>query len=77
MGKPVVQRKIKKAEVILEQMSDVTSEEEFKELFIKMYPDDWERIIGKYRKAIKENETGKRRSLTWIRSRRSTTSGTT
>lgn len=50
MGKPLVLRKVNKAEDILNSMTDMYCEEEFKELFKKMYPDDWKRINRKYLK---------------------------
>lgn len=59
MAHSIIAKKAEKAEKILKQMSDKDNEEEFKKLFRKLYPEDWEKIKRKYLKEERKTKPGK------------------
>ncbi len=58
MGSVVV-KKAEKAEEILNKMSDIKNEAEFKRLFKENYSDDWKKINAKYNKEERDTKPGK------------------
>ena len=55
----VITKKDEKAAAILEKMTDRNNEQEFKDLFKTTYPDDWKKIIAKFRAEERADTKGK------------------
>ena len=55
----VITKKDEKATAIIEKMTDKNNEQEFKDLFKATYPDDWKKIIAKFKSEERADTKGK------------------
>ena len=55
----VIVKKEEKVNKIFDIMANVHDEQEFKDKFKQMYPDDWKRIISTYNKEERRDVKGK------------------
>lgn len=55
----VIKKKEEKVNKVFDSMPDIHDMQEFKNIFIEMYPDDWKRIISTYNKEERKDTKGK------------------
>lgn len=55
----VVAKKEEKVNKVFDAMPDIHDMQEFKNIFMEMYPDDWKRIISTYNKEEHKDTKGK------------------
>lgn len=59
MAQSVVPQKEKKMRAVFEAMKDKSSFDEFRDTFLRMFPDDWKRINKRYIEHERKDTKGK------------------